>query len=199
MTVLAAPHPGEAAPTTSAPLAVIVTKADGGVTRIGPITAPGEARAIHASLTRATTIPEKASASAEIARFNSAEPHLPLLDAEVETVLELMDDTEQGVEAPFPNLWDRLVAQHGLTVADTLIRAALAARRQGHRPSADGAAPRPSRSRADDRFEHALREVLLENAGPGGMSPAALNHTLTSIRHLAEAWARSRPLHPPGS
>ncbi|KOU43223.1 hypothetical protein [Streptomyces sp. WM6378] len=178
---------------------MIVTRADGGVTRIGPITAPREAGAIHASLTRATTIPEKASASAEIVRFNSAEQHLPLLDAEVETVLELMDDTEQGVEAPFPNLWDRLVAQHGLTVADALMRVALAAGREGHRPPAHRAAPRPSRSRADERFEHALREVLLGHVGPGGISPAALDDTLTSIRHLAEAWARSRPLHAPGS
>ncbi|MFG2210964.1 hypothetical protein [Streptomyces sp. NPDC048638] len=195
MTALPATHPGEAAATTPAPLAVIVTRADGRVARIGPITGPGVAGAIHASLTRATTIPEKADASAEIARFDAAEPHLPLLDAEVDTVLELMDDTEQGVEAPFPNLWDRLVAQHGLTVADALMRVALAARRKDNRPPAR----HPSRSRADERFEHALREVLMEHIGPGGTSPAALDDTVTSIRRLAEAWARSRPLHTPGS
>ncbi|WP_331746859.1 hypothetical protein OG923_34330 (plasmid) [Streptomyces halstedii] len=55
--------------TTSAPLAVIVTKADGKVTRIGPIPTPDVAEAIYASLSRPTTIPEQAAATAEVARF----------------------------------------------------------------------------------------------------------------------------------
>ncbi|WP_328973348.1 hypothetical protein [Streptomyces sp. NBC_00239] len=179
---------------STAPLAVIVTRADGGVTRIGPITAPGAAGAIHASLTRLTTIPEKAAASAVIAPFSSAVPHLPLLEAEVETVRTLMDDDEQGVGAPFPNIWDRLVAQHGLNVADALVREALTDRSNGcHRPRPGTVTQRPSRNQADERFERALREVLLESTGPGGTSPAALKDTLTSIRRLAEAWACSRP------
>ncbi|MEW1760584.1 hypothetical protein AB0393_29235 [Streptomyces cyaneofuscatus] len=201
MTVPDPTHQGEVAPITpTVSLAVIVTRADGGVVRIGPITSPGAAGAIHASLTRFTTIPEQAAASAEVAPYSAAEPHLPLLDAQVGTVLELMDDGELGVNAPFPNLWDRLVAQHGLSVANALVHEALAARREDHRPPARGAlAPASSRRQADERFEHALREVLLERTGPGGTSPDELEDALTSIRRLAEAWAQSLPQSGPTS
>jgi hypothetical protein len=180
--------------TSTALLAVIVTKADGGVTRIGPIPTPDVADAIHTSLTRLTTIPEQAAATAEIVPFTPGMPHLPLLDAEVETVLALMDDDEQGVEAPFPNIWDRLVAQHGLGTANTVWREALAVRsnRSQHTPGVD--AQRAPRAHADARFDQALRELLLESTGPGGISPAALDETLASIRRLADAWARSRRL-----
>jgi len=181
-----ATHPGEALTTTStAPLAVIVTRADGGVTRIGPIPGWQLADAIHASLTRFTTIPEQAAATAEIVPFTPELPHLPLLDAESEAVLALIDDSDQGIEAPFPNVWDRLVAQHGLTGADTVWREALATRPNGRRQH-------DFHAQADDGFDHAVRELLLESVGPGGTTPAALDDTVAGIRRLADAWARSR-------
>ncbi|WP_127452557.1 hypothetical protein [Streptomyces sp. B29(2018)] len=181
--------------TTSAPLAVIVTKADGNVTRIGPIPTPDVAEAIHASLSRPTTIPEQAAATAEVARFAPEQPHLPLLDAEIETVVELIDHPEQGVEAPYPNLWDRLVAQHGLETADALFKAALTARQTCRKVPQEAADPNAARAQADARFDHALRELLTENTGPGGISPAALDATLANIRRLADAWAQERQ-HP---
>ncbi|MFE0369522.1 hypothetical protein [Streptomyces tendae] len=184
--------------TSAAPLAVIITRADGGVTRIGPIPTPDAANAIRTSLTRRTTIPEQASATAEVAPFVSEMPHLPLLDAEPDTVLALMDDDEQGVEAPFPSLWDRLVAQHGLGTAVAVWKEALA--RPIRRPCAlrEADAQSASRAEADDVFDRDLRELLMEHTGPGGISPAALNDALAGIRRLADAWARSlqRPASP---
>ncbi|MFJ4702980.1 hypothetical protein ACIP5N_33000 [Streptomyces sp. NPDC088768] len=180
--------------TTTAPLAVIVTKADGYVTRIGPIPTPDVAGAIHASLSRPTTIPEQAAATAEVARFAPEQPHLPLLDAEIETVVELIDHPEQGVEAPYPNLWDRLVAQHGLETADALFKAALTARQTCRKVPHEAAGPNAARAQADARFDHALRalrELLTENTGPGS-HPAALDARLANIRRLADAWAQER-------
>ncbi|TLQ39427.1 hypothetical protein [Streptomyces marianii] len=174
---------------------MIVTRADGHSVRIGPIRRPEDAATIHTSLTRPTTDPEQAAATIEIAPFTPDAPHLPLLPATAETVLRLMDDDAQGAMAPFPNVWHRLVAQHGLSVADTVWKEAL-----GRRPSVSslqpvtGAQRRGSLAQADHRFDRAVRELLLENAGPGGMSPGALDRTLTGIRRLAHEWARSR--HP---
>lgn len=88
--------------TSSALLAVIVTKADGGLIRIGPIPTPDAAEAIRASLSRPTTNPEQAAATAEVAHFAPEQPHLSLLDAEVETVARLIDHPEQGIEIPLP-------------------------------------------------------------------------------------------------
>ncbi|MCX4826767.1 hypothetical protein OG883_44810 [Streptomyces sp. NBC_01142] len=177
---------------------MVVTRADGAVTRIGPILTPDVADAIHTSLTRYTTIPEQAAATAEIVPFAPEMLHLPLLDAEAGTLLALMDDGEQGVQAPFPNVWDRLVAQHGLGTADTVWKEALAARQTHRHHTPTAGAQRASRAQADDRFDHALRELLLASIGPGGISPAALDDTLAGIRRLADDWARSRQLPSPG-
>ncbi|WP_331746861.1 hypothetical protein OG923_34335 (plasmid) [Streptomyces halstedii] len=110
-------------------------------------------------------------------------------------MVELIDHPEQGVEAPYPNLWDRLVAQHGLETTDALFKVALTARQTCRKVTHEAAGPNAARAQADARFDHALRDLLTENTGPGGISPAALDATLANIRRLADAWEQERQ-HP---
>ncbi|MEU5239703.1 hypothetical protein ACH4UR_25420 [Streptomyces lydicus] len=115
--------PQGTAPTSipnSPELAIKVTRTDGGTTLIGPI--PFQHIADHMVLAFKSMAHNTTGADGaryEVSEFSprSGETYLPLVPASTDAITSLMDDTVQGVEAPFPDLWSRLHAQHGYETA----------------------------------------------------------------------------------
>lgn len=100
-------------------LAVHVLRPDGTDVRIGPIPYQHVAESIQYHFTQ---VFPRSRAGAEgcvvaITTYDDKAEHLPLVPANQDAILNLLDDPVQGAEAPFPDLWDRLCAQHGYDVA----------------------------------------------------------------------------------
>ncbi|MFE6000247.1 hypothetical protein ACFQ6C_25860 [Streptomyces sp. NPDC056454] len=97
------------------PYAVAVERKDGSEVRIGPI------EFAHVAEQMAHWFKIDARGSREGARgcavtivaYDERREHLPLVPANADAVLMVIEDPVQGSGAPFPDLWDRLCAQHG--------------------------------------------------------------------------------------
>ncbi|MDQ1041542.1 hypothetical protein QFZ75_008044 [Streptomyces sp. V3I8] len=108
-------------------LALTVTRADGGVVRIGPIGFLHIAeQMVSAFATMAGNTTGAAGASYVIAPYEprDGETYLPLVPVNASVLAELADDEAEGSEAPFPGLWSRLHAQHGYETAQKVWKAA---------------------------------------------------------------------------
>lgn len=165
-------------------LAVHVVRPGGGTTRIGPIPDRGAAEDIVASLTSFSTRPERQGVSCAIAVYDPGQEHLPLVPAEPACIAALLDHPDQGFDAPFPSLWDRLVAQHGLRTADRVWKAAMDL---GH--TGDGVtAPSAPQDSADARFDSGLR-LALSALVHGDQD---IDTAVRDIRRMAADWAAGR-------
>lgn len=104
--------------TTTEDLALTVTRADGGIVRIGPIGYQRVAdQMVRTFESMATNTTGAAGARYRIEPYapKPDETYLPLVPASTDAVLTAMED--EGNNAPFPDLWSRLRAQHGYEVA----------------------------------------------------------------------------------
>ncbi|MCZ1012061.1 hypothetical protein [Streptomyces lydicus] len=112
--------PGPMSTTDPAELAIKVTRTDGGTTLIGPIAFEHIAQQMVRSfelMAHNTTGADGAQYEVGPYAPEPGETYLPLVPADTDTVMSLMDDPVQGIEAPFPDLWSRLHAQHGYETA----------------------------------------------------------------------------------
>ncbi|MGW1436817.1 hypothetical protein ACWD7M_16400 [Streptomyces griseus] len=101
------------------PYAVLVKRWNGGEVRIGPIlTASTAETMVHwFKIDARGSRPDAQKCVVTVVEFEKRRPHLPLVAAARGAVLAAMEDSAQGMEGPFPNLRDRLCAQHGYAVA----------------------------------------------------------------------------------
>ncbi|MFH8483040.1 hypothetical protein [Streptomyces sp. NPDC018055] len=97
------------------PYAVAVERRDGSEVRIGPIEFAHVAEQMsHWFKIDARGSREGARGCAvTIVAYDENRVHLPLVPANADSVLGVIEDAVQGSDAPFPSLWDRLCAQHG--------------------------------------------------------------------------------------
>lgn len=170
--------------TEGSELAVHVVRPGGGTTRIGPIPDRNVAEDIVASFTSFSTRPERQGVSCAIAVYDPGQEHLPLVPAEPARIAALVDHPDQGFDAPFPSLWDRLVAQHGLRTADRVWKAAMDLGRTGE-GMATPSAPQDS---ADARFDSGLRLALSALV----CGDQDIDTTVRDIRRTAADWAAGR-------
>ena len=170
--------------TEGSEIAVHVVRPGGGTTRIGPIPNRGVAEDIVASFTSFSTRPERQGVSCAIAVYDPGQDHLPLVPAEPACIAALVDHPDQGFDAPFPNLWDRLVAQHGLGTADRVWKAAMDLGRTGE----EVAAPSAPQDSADARFDNNLHLVL--SAFVRG--DQNIDTAVRDIRRMAAHWTAGR-------
>lgn len=99
-------------------LAVLVTREDGGETRIGPIPLKLTAEEMvcgFEGMRHNTT--GAAGARFEIVDYDGRKEHLPLVGASMDSVLSAMYYEGARADGPFPDLWARLHAQHGYATA----------------------------------------------------------------------------------
>lgn len=102
-------------------LALIVTRADGGIVRIGPILYRHIAEQMMRTFeSMATNTTGAAGADYSIEPYwpQPGETYLPLVPANADVLVGLLEkETGPGEPEPFPDLWSRLHAQHGYEVA----------------------------------------------------------------------------------
>ncbi|WP_329020803.1 hypothetical protein [Streptomyces sp. NBC_01601] len=170
-------------------LAVHVVRPDSGATRIGPIPAKATADDLVESFRSFSTRLERQGVTCAIAAYDPDQEHLPLLPAEPARIAALIDHPVQGLDAPYPNLWDRLVAQHGLGTTDRVWRAAMA-----YRCTDDEATTlHAPQSSADTRFDSGLRLTLSALA----RGDQDVETAMRDIRRLAATWAAHQPTGSP--
>ncbi|MFF9786327.1 hypothetical protein [Streptomyces nigrescens] len=173
--------------------AVIVSRTDGGSTRIGPIPFKHVAEDMTRSFSSFSTRPERDGVTSEVVVYDPGVRHLPLVPAEADRILAVIEDPDQGFEAPFPNLWDRLVAQHGLQATDRAWREAV---------SSDHAEVKnplcTAQAEADVRFDLELRQLVSALIGSGNTDDAAVEEAVADIRRTAEVWAQKSSSAAPG-
>ncbi|WP_327359560.1 hypothetical protein [Streptomyces sp. NBC_01304] len=171
-------------------LAVTVASTDGRTTRIGPIPTRQLSEDMHHSLSAYSTRPEREGTTCEITDYDPTVEHLPLLPTTAPEIAELISDPRQGFEAPFPNLWERLVAQIGLAEGDVLWRQAFALYVDDEQ-----ARERPADrlNAADELFTNNLRQRLTELVASraGDVSAKEIDDAVVSIQGLAADWARN--------
>lgn len=126
---------------TAAPeeFAVKVTREDGTVCRIGPIPYQHVAQQMHRQFTFFSpgSRTGAAEATVEVTAYEAGEAHLPLLPCNADFLVGLLYDPVEGSEAPFPDLWDRLEAQHGHPRAAKAFSSACALYDYDHAEGAD--------------------------------------------------------------
>lgn len=96
--------------------AVLVTRGDGSTCRIGPIHLPHIAeRLMDGFAQQRHSVAGAAEATWRTIDYDPAQPHFPLLPADAMSLMVLMDHPTEGVgnDCPFPDLFSRLIAQHG--------------------------------------------------------------------------------------
>lgn len=98
---------------------IIVTRGDGTVVFIGPIPYRHVAEQMHRYFTGEARVHTAGAAEAEvkIVGYDPSIEHLPLVPANAMAVYDLLDHPVQGSNAPFPDLWTRMHAQHGYETA----------------------------------------------------------------------------------
>ncbi|MEV7675072.1 hypothetical protein [Streptomyces sp. NPDC088752] len=114
---------------TTEDLALIVTRADDSMARIGPIGFRHVAeQMVRTFQSMATNTTGAAGARYAITSYapEPGETYLPLVHASTYAVLDVIDDPVQGSEALFPDLWSRLHAQHGYETAERIWKNACA-------------------------------------------------------------------------
>lgn len=95
-------------------LAILVTREDGGETRIGPIFYEHVAeQMVRAFEGMRTNTEGAAGARFEIVGYDENKEHLSTVSAMRDGVLLAMYEEGNRADGPFPDLWSRLHAQHG--------------------------------------------------------------------------------------
>ncbi|MFD8648667.1 hypothetical protein [Streptomyces mirabilis] len=106
-------------------LAIAVTRADGGITRIGPILYRHIAEQMVRNFqSMASNTEGAAGASYGIVPYwpQPGETYLPLVPANADVIVGLLE--KAGEREPFPDLWSRLHAEHGYETAERAWRTA---------------------------------------------------------------------------